>query len=246
LVGLRIALKIEYEGTNYCGWQRQDNGDSIQQRVEDALFGLTGRLVRLHGEGRTDAGVHALGQVAHFDIECGIPPDRFAYALNAGLPRDISVTESREAAPDFHARFSAKGKYYRYAIYDHPHRPALYGNFCMHVPQRLDAGAMRRGADCLPGRHDFVSFCAAGSGARDTVRSVTSVKITRQAPFLYIDLQGEGFLYNMVRIIAGTLVDVGLGRAPAGYLKEALEAGDRSAAGATAPACGLTLVKVLY
>ncbi len=243
---MRIALKIEYDGKNYCGWQCQQNGDTVQRQLELALQKLTGEGARVHGSGRTDAGVHALGQVAHFDTACGIPAEKFAYALNALLPRDISVQQSWQAAEDFHARFSAKGKHYRYIIYSAQQRPALWRGRCMHVPYTLDAEKMREAAKYFIGEHDFAALCAAGSSVKDTVRTIYSLEIAQDGGFITLDVKGNGFLYNMVRIMAGTLIEIGAGKLPEGAVAAILEGRQRAAAGATAKPYGLYLVEVFY
>ncbi len=243
---MRIALKIEYRGTNYCGWQIQPNGDTVQERLENALRELTGQQLRVHGSGRTDAGVHALGQVAHFDVDSAIPPERFAFALNQKLPSDISISQSYVVANDFHARFNAKGKHYCYGIYNSPCRSAIYKDFYMHVPKLLDVNAMREGARLLVGEHDFASFCAVNSSVQSTVRIIHSLDITQNGHIVKLDVKGNGFLYNMVRIIAGTLIDIGLHKYQYADLLTILEKRDRNAAGATAKACGLVLMEVFY
>ncbi len=243
---MRIALKIEYDGKNYCGWQSQKNGDTVQRQIELALNKLTGEAAKVHGSGRTDAGVHALGQVAHFDTECRIPAEKFAYALNALLPKDISVNSSFEAAADFHARFSAKGKHYRYVIYNRQQRSALWRGRCMHVPYTLDVRAMIEAAQYFVGEHDFAALCAAGSAVKDTVRTVYSLEISEDDGFIELDVKGNGFLYNMVRIIAGTLIEIGAGKMAPQAVAAIIDGRERSSAGATAKAWGLYLVEVFY
>lgn len=243
---MRIALKIEYDGKNYCGWQCQQNGDTVQRQIELALDSLTGEGARVHGSGRTDAGVHALGQVAHFDTESSIPAEKFAYALNAQLPRDISVRQSFEAAADFHARFSAKGKHYRYVICNEPQRPALWHGRCMHVPYPLEVAAMRDAAAHFTGEHDFAALQSAGSAVKDTVRTIYSLEIAQEGGFITLDVKGNGFLYNMVRIMVGTLIEIGAGKLAPQAVADILAGGERAAAGATAKACGLYLVEVFY
>lgn len=245
---MRIALQIEYEGTAYGGWQVQPNADSIQARLEAALFALTGEAPRVHGSGRTDAGVHAMCQTAHFDINdnCNITPERFARALNAKLPADIRVRESWRAADDFHARFSAVGKKYLYVICNMPQKSALYRNMSTHVHQPLDVNAMAAGAQYLIGKHDFTSFASVHMDAHDAVREIFDIFVAREGGFVRIEVDGNGFLRNMVRIIAGTLMDVGMGKIQPEDVGTILEGKDRSLAGATAPACGLFLVEAIY
>jgi len=243
---MRIKLIVEYEGTNYAGWQRQKNGLSVQQALEEAFEKASGQRASITGAGRTDAGVHALAQVAHFDTDCTIPPEKISYAMNTHLPPDIRVKRSELAGDRFHARFSAAGKTYRYTIYQAPHPSAIYRNLSWHIRSDLNVSAMRAAAEHLTGEHDFAAFCAAGSEVKGTVRTIHALTITEAEPFLYIDVTGNGFLYNMVRIIAGTFVDVGLGRIPPERVKEILDGKDRNAGSPTAPAQGLTMVEVYY
>ena len=243
---MRIKLIVEYDGTGYAGWQRQQNALAVQQVLEEALARLTGEPVRVVGASRTDAGVHALGQVAHFDTACRVPPDKYAFALNTLLPADVRVVKSREAAPDFHARFSAKGKRYRYLMYDSPHFSALYRNLCAHSIYPLDDEKMDREAARMVGAHDFAAFAASGSAVKDTVRAVYACRVQRQGPFAVLTVEGNGFLYNMVRILAGTLMAVGAGKLAEGAVVRAIESGDRLALGPTAPPQGLTLMEVFY
>lgn len=243
---MRIRLTVEYDGTNYSGWQRQKNGYSVQQALEDAFEKASGQRAAITGAGRTDAGVHALAQVAHFDTDCTIPPDKISYAMNTFLPPDIRVKSSERTDENFHARFDAKGKTYRYTIYRAVHPSAIYRNLSWHIRSDLNVPAMREAAKYLNGEHDFAAFCAAGSEVKDTVRRILSITLTQAEPFLYIDVRGDGFLYHMVRIIAGTLADVGLGRIPPVRVKEILDGRDRNAASPTAPAQGLTMVEVYY
>lgn len=243
---MRIRLIVEYDGTNYAGWQRQKNGLSVQQALEEAFERASGERVSITGAGRTDAGVHALAQVAHFDTQCTIPPEKISYAINMYLPRDIRVKRSEQAADDFHARFNACGKTYRYTIYNAPHPSAIYRNLSCHISGSLDLDAMRSAAAYLIGTHDFASFCAAGSEVKDTVRTIHALAITEELPFIHIEVTGSGFLYHMVRIIAGTLIDIGLSRIPPERMQEVLNKKDRNAASSTAPAQGLTMLKVYY
>ena len=242
----RIRLVIEYDGTAYVGWQRQDNGVSVQETLEKELFKLTGEKTALHGSGRTDSGVHALGQVAHFDTVCRIPPDKFAYALNTGLPADIRVRYSGEAPQDFHARFSAKRKQYRYCVLSAPHASAIERNTTLHIHYRLDIGAMNEAASEALGTHDFAAFMAAGRPVKDTRRTIYRSEWRRSGSRLDYVIEGNGFLYNMVRILAGTMLDIGMGRLAPDVMRKALESGDRGDAGPTAPAHALTLVRVIY
>lgn len=243
---MRVKLIIEYEGTAYAGWQRQLNGVSVQEMLEKAFLEASGENVTIHGAGRTDAGVHAEAQVAHLVTNCSIPPNKISYAINMLLPPDIRVRQSMEVSEDFHARFSAKAKTYRYTFYNDIHASALHRNTTTHIHCRLDIPAMKAAAAFLRGTHDFACFCSSGSDVKDTVRTIHRLEITSQEPFLFIDVTGSGFLYNMVRIIAGTLIDVGMKRISPEYVKEIVSGRDRSLASATAPARGLTLKEVHY
>ena len=239
-------MTVEYDGTNYAGWQRQANALAVQQVIEEKLEKLTGERVVIHGASRTDAGVHALGQSAHFDTESRIPGEKFSYALNALLPHDIRVRRSEDAPQDFHARFSTKGKRYRYLFYDAPHAGALNRNTHAHSIYPLDDGRMREEARSLIGTHDFAAFAASGSVVKDTVRTIWRADVTRDGHDVMLIVEGNGFLYNMVRILAGTLLEVGTGRFSPADMPRMLAARERSAAGPTAPAHGLTLMEVFY
>ena len=243
---MRIKLTIEYDGTAYAGWQRQENALAVQQVIEEALTKLTRARVVIAGASRTDAGVHALGQTAHFDTESRIPPDKYAFALNTLLPADIRIRKSEAVSEDFHARFSNKGKRYRYLIYQSPHAGALNRNTHAHVIYPLDDEKMRRELTALIGTHDFAAFAASGSVVKDTVRTIYSASLTRRGDELELLVEGSGFLYNMVRIIAGTLISVGAGRLEEGAFARAIQSGNRLDLGVTAPAHGLTLMEVYY
>ena len=237
---------VEYDGTNYAGWQRQANALAVQQVLEEKLGRLTGERIVLHGASRTDAGVHALGQSVHFDTDSRIPGEKFSYAVNTMLPPDIRVSASDEVSADFHARFSSKGKRYRYLFWDAPHAGALNRNTHAHSIYPLDERRMQAEADALIGTHDFAAFAASGSVVKDTVRTIWRADVARDGHEVRLIVEGSGFLYNMVRIIAGTLRDVGAGRLEPGALRHAIETGDRLDLGVTAPAHGLTLMKVFY
>ena len=242
----RILLTVSYDGTAYVGWQYQDNGPSIQDEIEKALQKALGTFVRVTGASRTDAGVHALGQRAHFDTCSSIPPEKYPFVLNRYLPEDIRVTEARQVPEDFHARFQAVGKMYTYRIHNAPHASAILRNCTAHVPVWLDEEAMRRCAQPLIGTHDFIAFCAAGGQAKTSVRTIDFFDVQRQDTEVTLRVHGNGFLYNMVRIIAGTLIDVGHGRLPEDCIARALESKNRLDLGVTAPACGLELTRVEY
>ena len=243
----RIRLTIEYDGTNYAGWQRQENALAVQQVLEEALTKLLGVRTQVAGASRTDAGVHARGQVAHFDTQSRIPPEKFAYALNTLLPRDVRVQGSCGVPDDFHARFSAQGKLYRYVIMDTPHASALMRNLCAHVIFALDLEKMQCAASDMLGTHDFAAVAASGSVVKDTVRTVSQCDLTRtEGGLILLHVRGNGFLYNMVRILAGTLIDVGAGKLDRRAISRAIESRNRLDLGATAPARGLTLMQVYY
>lgn len=243
---MRVKLVVEYDGTNYAGWQRQTNALSVQEALERAFEAASGERVRIHGAGRTDAGVHALAQTAHFDTACRIPPEKISYALNMHLGPDIRVKSSERADDAFHARFDAKGKHYRYTVCRAPHASAVCRHTSAHVRGALDTAAMREAAAYVVGTHDFAAFCAGGSEVKDTVRTVRSLTLKEDGSFLHMDIEGSGFLYHMVRIIAGTLIEIGLKKRPPASMREIIAGGDRSRAGVTAPAKGLTLVCVRY
>lgn len=243
---MRIKLIIEYEGTNYVGWQRQKNGLSVQQVVEEAFEKASGQNVVLYSAGRTDSGVHAQGQVAHFDTNTTIPPEKISFAMNAHLPSDIRVKSSAEVSEDFHARYGAKAKTYVYTYINTAHPSAIYRNTTAHFRGDVDICAMKTAAQFLIGTHDFASFCASGSEVDTTIRTVYQLEITHDEPFIRIEITGSGFLYNMVRIIAGTLLDVGRGKTAADDVKAIIDAKDRNMASPTAPAKGLTMKQVYY
>jgi len=241
-----IRLLIEYEGTDYAGWQRQAHDPTIQGQLETALARLDALHGPLYGSGRTDAGVHAFGQVANFRTASSIPPERFAPALNAHLPRDIAVLESTEVGEDFHARFSARGKTYLYTIFTGVPRPALGRNLCHHVSRPLDDDAMTRAAAWLPGTWDFAGFSCAGSPVRTTVRTITRFQMGRRDPYLVFLVSADGFLYKMVRTLIGTVLAVGSGKMTPGCMTEIFRTADRKLAGPSAPPKGLSLLGVKY
>lgn len=242
----RVRLTVTYDGTSYSGWQRQLNAPSIQEKLEAALERLTGGRLCVTGASRTDAGVHALGQVAHFDTPARIPPEKYALAMNTHLPDDIRVIESEQVSGAFHARYGARGKIYRYQIHNSPHASALYRNQRTHVVPPLDVELMRRASLDVLGEHDFKAFAASGSEAKKTVRDIRRIAITRQDELIELTVEGRSFLYNMVRILAGSLIYIGQGKLPPDSLACALQTGSRLDLGITAPAHGLTLMKVFY
>lgn len=242
-----IKLTIEYDGTCYHGWQSQENAATVQDVVTSAVRKLTGEEVSLTGSSRTDTGVHAYGQVANFRTESRIPPEKFAFALNSMLPEDISIRRSEEVDPEFHARFSARGKKYRYLIHNTSHRSALLRHRAWHVVYPLDIGNMTEASRYFLGTHDFKAFMATGSSAKTTVRTIHEISVIRLPDNqIAIEIAGDGFLYNMVRIIAGTLAYVGYGKIDPKDVPAIIDEGDRRKAGKTAPAHGLYLVEVYY
>lgn len=240
-----LKITLQYNGENYCGWQRQPNSPGIQGTVENAIYEITKEKVKVTASGRTDAGVHALGQVVNFKTETNIPASRIPDALNAKLPKDISVISCEEVDMDFHARYNACGKTYRYLIYNRPYRSPLYKNLAYHVKYDLDWDKIRLEAKYLIGTHDFVGFMSSGSSVKDTVRTIYDIKIEEHEGITSIEISGNGFLYNMVRIIVGTLVDIGRGRIKHN-MEEIINSKSRSMCGHTAPAHGLFLKKVNY
>lgn len=249
----RIRLIVAYDGTDYNGWQKQDNGVTIEGELNKALTELLGEKIEITGASRTDAGVHALGNVAVFDTGSKIPPEKIAIALNHYLPEDIRVQRSEEVALDFHPRFCDSKKTYEYNILATKIAVPTQMRYSYHVYQPLDLEKMREAAACLRGTHDFSAFCSAGSQVKSKVRTIEDIAVWEE-PLSYgnggrmikIRVSGNGFLYNMVRIIAGTLLEIGMGRRTAGQLEEALASGERRLAGTTAPPQGLMLMEIKY
>ena len=243
----QVRLTVEYDGTGLGGWQRQTNAPTVQGHLEAALSRLLDTPTTVAGASRTDAGVHALGQVASFRTDRTTPLHGIRRGLNSLLPPAIAITEAAEAEPAFHPRFSATGKHYRYLLLTRADRSPRWARWAWHRPRPLDVAAMEAAAAVLLGEHDFAAFRAAGCTARTTRRRIDSIALTRPEPaLLALDVRGNAFLRNMVRIIAGTLVDVGEGRLTPAEVREILESLDRTRGGQTAPAHGLTLVEVRY
>ncbi len=250
-----LKLTISYDGTRFVGWQRQAAGVSVQGLLEDALGRFEGAPVAVHGAGRTDAGVHALGQVASARMTSAHPLDSVARGLNACLPPDVRVIDIQEVAADFHARFSARSKTYRYRLQTSVVASPFERAYMWHVPVALDVAAMRVAARALVGTHDFAAFQSTGSETTGTVRTITESVIGEAvaegwrdstAPFLVYEVSGDGFLRHMVRAIVGTLVEIGRGQRTEASIAALLEGGSRSQAGITAPPQGLFLVRVVY
>ena len=242
----RILLSVEYDGSGYAGWQRQLTGLAVQQVLEEALEKACGSPVVVVGASRTDAGVHALSQQVHFDTDSSIPPEKYPFVLNTLLPGDIRVKSGRAVPPDFHARFLSCGKTYTYRILNSRHASALYRNLCWHVPVPLDRDQMCISLEALAGKHDFAAFQAAGGTAKTTTRTLDPPKLLSSGDWLTLIVSGDAFLYNMVRIIAGTMVEIGLHRLPVDAFSRALISGSRLDLGMTAPAHGLELTEVRY
>ncbi len=247
---LKYKLTIAYDGAAYEGWQVQKTGTGVQEKVEAALAKLFSGKPRLHSSSRTDTGVHALGMVAHFEApraECRMPPRKLALALNAWLPADIRVVSASRAPQTFHARFDARGKQYRYFVWNHSAMNPLLRHTAWHVPRPLDLPAMRTGTKFFVGKHDFKSFAGNRNYEMEsTVRTLWRCDVKKNGPLLTFMIEGDGFLYKMCRGIVGTLVQAGLGKFPADEIKRMLAQKDRRVAGMTAPAHGLGLWKVFY
>lgn len=241
-----VKLTIQYDGTDFSGWQRQPNGRTVQEEIEKALSILFKKEVKINGSGRTDAGVHALGQAANFREKLAIPIERLPIALNRILPEDISILRAEEMNLDFHARYCAKGKKYRYNIYNTKIRNPLFRNQSYWVRDALDVDEIILASKYFVGEHDFKAFMASGSSIKDTVRTIYAMDVFVDKNMIIIETSGNGFLYNMVRIIAGTLVDVGRNKINSNNIPGIIEEGKREGAGHTAPPQGLYLAEVYY
>ena len=239
----RVGLVVAYDGTNYSGWQIQPNGITIQGVLNDTLSDLLGEKIEIMGASRTDAGVHALGNVAVFDTNTRIPGEKISYALNQRLPEDIRIQLSEEVEPDFHPRYCDSEKTYEYRIFNDEFPDPLCRLYTHFTYTKLDIDRMNAAAGNLIGEHDFKSFCSIHTQTETTVRTITDLSVKKEGSLITIRVTGTGFLYNMVRIIAGTLIEVGNGKYPPEHIKEILQHCDRSCAGPTAPARGLTLVE---
>ena len=243
----RYRVWVSYDGTAYHGWQSQDGTDTIEGRLKEALRDLFGVEIEVIGASRTDAGVHALSNVAVFDAETRMPAEKICYALNQRLPEDIRVWKSEEVEEDFHPRHTDVEKTYIYRIHDSRIPNPLMTRYAYHTYLPLDVEKMNEAAQKLVGEHDFAAFCASGSQAKTTVRTILGIAVTREGDrMIQIRVRGTGFLYNMVRIIAGTLFEIGAGRRDAECISRALLSGNRTDAGPTAPPCGLCLEEIVY
>lgn len=243
---MKVKLTLEYDGTDFSGWQAQLRQRTVQGTLEAALYRLVGQEVRVEGAGRTDAGAHALGQVASLKLETTIPAGRLAQALNPLLPGDVRVLRSEAVDEDFHARFSATGKVYRYVILPRDAQSPLHRHRAWQISTKVDVGRIAAALPLLVGTHDFRAFCAANGSAATTVRTIREAKITTEGDFVAIEFCGNGFLYHMVRIMMGALVAVGRGKVDPSAITGALRSGCRPLAFITAPAHGLYLVAVEY
>lgn len=239
----RIKLVVAYDGTDYCGFQVQNNGPTIEGELNRVLSELFGEEIRVIGASRTDSGVHAYCNVAVFDTQARMPAEKMVYAINQRLPEDIRVQSSREVASDFHPRHTDTRKTYEYRIYNAPVQNPMKRRFALWNYHNLDVDKMKEAAAYLVGEHDFKSFCSADSQVESTVRTIYDLSVTQNGEDIVISVCGNGFLYNMVRIITGTLLEAGKGKIRPNEMERILEAKNRQAAGPTAPAHGLTLVK---
>ncbi len=241
-----LKLIVEYDGTGLCGWQRQNNGPTVQQHLEEAIRSMTGEENLILGASRTDAGVHALGQTCIFKTQRSISCFGFQRGINTALPDQISVRSAVDVAANFHPRFDARGKHYRYTLLNRLAPAPLERRTSWHRPGKLDLAAMQRAADVLVGEHDFSAFRASGCGAHTATRRIDKITVSRARDLVQIEVWGNAFLRNMVRIIAGTLVDAAMGKTSPAQLRQILEGLDRRRAGQTAPAQGLCLQEVFY
>ncbi len=242
----RIGIVVAYDGTKYSGWQIQPNAVTIQGVLNETLSKLLGDTIEVMGASRTDAGVHAMGNVAVFDTNTRIPGEKISYALNQFLPEDIRIQLSEEVEPDFHPRYCDSEKTYQYRILNRRFPIPTERLYSYFYHYKLDVDLMREAVSYVIGRHDFASFCGSGAQVRSTVRTITAMDVWRDSDIITIEVSGTGFLYNMVRILAGTLIEIGNGQYPPERMRDILDARDREAAGPTAPAHGLTLIGIRY
>lgn len=241
-----IKLIIEYDGKGFNGWQKQPNKLNIQGEIEKAISEITGEDIDLIASGRTDAGVHSLGQTANFKTNSNIPVEKLPIAINSKLKKSIVVQSAEEVEENFHSRYSVKSKKYRYTINNSKYGSAIYRDMEYHFPQKLNIEEMKRAAKYFEGEHDFKAFKASGTSSKSSIRTIYKAEVIENKDRIYIELTGNGFLYNMVRIIAGTLLDVGTEKIKPEEITEIIESKDRKQAGKTLPARGLCLVKVSY
>lgn len=241
-----IKLTIEYDGKDFNGWQKQPNKLNIQGEIERAIYNITKEEVDLIGSGRTDAGVHAFGQIANFKTNSNISIEKMAIAINSQLKNSIVVKKAEEVDERFHSRYNAKRKTYRYVINNTEYGSAIYRNLEYHFPIKLNVEKMQEAAKYFEGEHDFKAFKSSGTSGRNSVRTIYKAEVKTDGERILIELTGNGFLYNMVRIISGTLLDVGLGKIEPSEIEDIINSKDRTKAGKTLPAHGLYLVKVNY
>jgi len=241
-----IKLTIEYDGKKFNGWQKQPDKLNIQGEIENAIKEITGEEVELIGSGRTDAGVHAFGQVANFKTNSNLPIEKFAIAINSKLKKSIVIKNAEEVDERFHSRYNAKQKTYAYLINNTKYGTAIYRDFECHIPMDLNIDEMKKAAKYFEGEHNFKAFKASGTSSKSSVRTIYKAEVMHDGDKIKIELTGNGFLYNMVRIISGTLVDVGLGKIKSEDIPSIIESKDRSKAGKTLPPHGLYLVEVKY
>ena len=241
-----IKLTIEYDGKDFNGWQKQPNKLNIQGTIEQAIKSITGEEVELNASGRTDAGVHALGQVANFKTNSQIPIEKFAMAINSKLKKSIIIKKAEEVDERFHSRLNCKKKTYRYIINNSPEGTAIYRYLETHIPQKLNFEKMKQALKYFEGEHDFKAFKASGTSSKNSIRTIYETNIYENEDRIIIELTGNGFLYNMVRIIVGTLVEVGMGKIEPSQIENILKEGKRENAGKTLPPNGLYLLEVKY
>ena len=241
-----IKLTIEYDGKEYNGWQKQPNKLNIQGEIEKAISNITGEEVELNASGRTDAGVHALGQVANFKTNSNLPIEKMAIAINSQVKNSIRIIKAEEIEESFHSRYNCKEKTYRYIINNSKYGSAIYRGMEYHIPIKLDIDKMQEAAKYFEGEHDFKGFKSSGTSSKSSIRTIYKAIVKKENERIIIELTGNGFLYNMVRIISGTLVDVGLGKINPSEIPEIIESKDRTRAGKTLPPQGLYLVEVKY
>jgi tRNA pseudouridine38-40 synthase len=241
-----LKLVVSYDGTDFTGWQTQPGFRTVQETLEQAIAELTGETIRVNASGRTDAGVHALGQVVNCYSSTRLEPDVLIRAINAHLPADVVVREAADVPQSFDANRDGRRKLYRYVIHDGPVPDLFLRRYSWHSRHPLDAAAMRRAAEPIRGRHDFHSFETGWPNRMSSVRTITHLSVNRFGDWIWLDVEADGFLYNMVRAIAGTLVNVGRGHWPEAHVADILQAEDRRLAGPTAPAQGLFLMRVHY
>ena len=241
-----IKLIIEYDGKGFNGWQKQPNKLNIQGEIERAISEITGETIELIASGRTDAGVHSLGQTANLKTNSNIPIEKFPIAINSKLKKSIVIQSAEEVDERFHSRYSVKSKRYRYTINNSPMGTALFRDMEYHFPLKLDVEKMNEAAKYFEGEHDFKAFKASGTSSKSSIRTIYKAEVIRNKDRIYIELTGSGFLYNMVRIISGTLLDVGIGKIAPKDIKNIIESKDRKLAGKTLPAHGLCLMEVTY